>query len=138
MVNIQVCHEFFSEELLRSNPEKIFVFGDNLARQGRGGQAVIRFEPNAFGIATKRYPSLRDYAFFDDKEEEFAVVEDDLLRLLTIARSPSKPTIVFPAQGIGTGLANMRTRSPLLFKHLNKLLWEYFDFDNTQGQQNQG
>ena len=33
---------------LKNNPNKIFVFGDNLKRKGEGGQAIIRGEENAY------------------------------------------------------------------------------------------
>jgi len=37
---------------LRAHPDRIYLFGDNVARQGRGGQAKeMRGEPNALGIA---------------------------------------------------------------------------------------
>lgn len=55
-------------ELCRNNPAKIFVFGDNLAGTGMAGQH--RKQPNAFGIPTKRYPSMHDGSFFSDSECE--------------------------------------------------------------------
>ena len=42
---------------LQNNPEDVYIFGDNYARQGLCGQAkAMRGEPNALGIATKRTP----------------------------------------------------------------------------------
>ena len=42
---------------LRRNPNAVYIFGDNEARTGLGGQArEMRGEPNAMGIATKRSP----------------------------------------------------------------------------------
>ena len=44
-----------TREFVRNHPDFIFVFGDNLAKKGLGGQArEMRGEPNAVGIATKR------------------------------------------------------------------------------------
>lgn len=57
-MNIEIAHEPYTPELLRANREKIYVFGDNMKRYGKRGQAVIRDEPNAFGVATKRHPSM--------------------------------------------------------------------------------
>ena len=131
MVNVEVTKEMYTVELLRNNPDKIFVFGDNSVRKGKKGQAVVRDEPNAYGIATKTYPSLRYDAFFSDKDEEFKLVEEDLLELLRKAEAPNAPTVVFPYWGIGTGLANMKSRSPKLWEHLCSLLQEYFDFENN-------
>lgn len=58
--------KILSTQLVRAHPEKIYIYGDNLKAFGKGGQAVIRDEPNAFGIPTKRYPSWDEWAFFSD------------------------------------------------------------------------
>lgn len=42
----------------RSNKNSLFVYGDNDIKKGKKGQAIIRDEPNAIGIPTKKYPSL--------------------------------------------------------------------------------
>ena len=39
----------FSVEDCNNNPDKIYVFGDNLIHKGKGGQAIIRDCCNAFG-----------------------------------------------------------------------------------------
>src|SRR4249920_1405493 len=101
----EITEELYTSKLLRSSPEKIFVFGDNMKRYGKGGQAVIRGEPNAFGIATKRYPSRDDWAYFSDKADEMEFVLNDLRELYTLAK---ESVIVFPSSGIGTGLAKMQ------------------------------
>lgn len=67
-MNIEICTELYTPKLLRANPEKVFTFGDNMKAFGKGGQAIIRDEPNAFGIPTKRYPSKDNWAYFSDKE----------------------------------------------------------------------
>lgn len=53
----------------RRRPEVMFVFGDNEARRGTGGQAEeLRGEPNAVGVATKRYPSTDELAYWREDE----------------------------------------------------------------------
>ena len=111
--------------LLKANPSNIYVFGDNLIKRGKGGQAVIRGCTNAFGIPTKRLPARTPNAYFSDKENEFIAVDkalDDLMKYKIQGR-----TIIFPSQGLGTGLAQMATKSPKLFKHLNDLLNTHFN-----------
>lgn len=115
----------YSVALLREEPDKVFVFGDNLVRAGRGGQAVIRCEPNAFGVPTKRLPSMREDAFFGDRDDERAAVLDSLRRLYALGRGC---VIVFPAAGLGTGLAQMPSRSPRLYKEMTHLLEAHFGF----------
>ena len=109
------------------NQEKIFVFGDNMVRKGKGGQAVIRDCPNAFGIATKRYPSMNEDAFFSDQPDEFDVVMNDLRQLYKLSKSH---TIVFPVGGIGTGLAQMEKRSFAIWSKMCWILKDYFGYVN--------
>ncbi len=48
---------FWSSKDCRQHREYLFVYGDNDQRKGVGGQAVIRNEPNASGISTKKQPN---------------------------------------------------------------------------------
>jgi len=110
---------------VRTNKDKIFVFGDNLIGQGKGGQAIIRDEKNAFGIPTKRLPSMSEEAFFSDKEDERKAVLSKLRELYKLSKSGIE--IVFPKDGLGTGLAEMHIRSPKLFKEMNDIIFEYWN-----------
>jgi len=95
---------------LKANRDVLYVFGDNLDRQGYGGQAAeIRGEPNAFGIATKRgighgFPD--DY-FFDTQEDAQVHVDNDFANLLKEYREGKYKMIVWPLEGIGTGLSRL-------------------------------
>lgn len=126
-MNIEICTEKYTSKLLYENQEKIFVFGDNMVRKGKGGQAVIRDCPNAFGIATKRYPSMNEDAFFSDQPDEFDVVMNDLRQLYKLSKSH---TIVFPVGGIGTGLAQMEKRSFAIWSKMCWILKDYFGYVN--------
>ena len=90
---------------LREMPETLVVFGDNLLETGKGGQAIVRDEPNAFGIPTKRAPKRTDDAYFSDKPDEIEAVLDALETL-------RGRDFVLPEAGIGTGLAQLQQRSP--------------------------
>jgi len=125
----EVCKEAYTIQLLRQHPDKIFVFGDNMKRYGKGGQAIIRDEPNAFGIATKRYPSKDEWAYFNDKTDEKNCVRDDLRALYRLGENG---VIVFPFYGIGTGLAKLETKSPEIWEYLCRVLLEHFGFDNVK------
>lgn len=129
-MNIEITTELYTKDLLRQHPDKIFVFGCNMKRYGKGGQAVIRDEPNAFGIATKRYPSREEWAYFSDKEDEKEFVLRDLRNLYKLAQHK---IIVFPAAGVGTGLAEMEKRSPMVWKTMCEVLLKHFGFDNKLG-----
>jgi hypothetical protein len=83
---------------VRANPNKLFLFGDNLERKGFGGQAAaMRGEPNAIGVPTKKKPSHFPDAYFTDSEFEqnkFAI--DIAFVTLTKAISDSITAIVIP------------------------------------------
>ena len=115
-----------SIKLCRENPNDIFVFGDNLIGEGKGGQAIIRDEPNAFGIPTKRLPSMRPNAFFGDRRDEASSLFALLNILAELKNTNGNGRIVFPSAGLGTGLAKMEEKSPKLYKAMNEFIKENF------------
>lgn len=123
-VKIEVVSRY-DVALLKSAPDKVFVFGDNLIRRGTAGQAVIRHEPNAFGVPTKRLPSMAANAFFSDQSDEREAVITALRDLYALGRSR---IIVFPSSGLGTGLAQMSHRSPSIYEEMTRVLKEHFGF----------
>jgi hypothetical protein len=125
---IEYC-KILSPPMCRRYPGKIWVFGDNLKKYGKGGQAIIRDEPNSFGIPTKRYPSWDDWAFFSDQPDEIEAVKE-LLRLLY--KLAQNKVIVFPEDGIGTGRAKMKEKSPIAYEMMCGILWEHFGIVNGE------
>lgn len=100
--------------------EKLFVFGDNLERRGLKGQAeAMRGEPNAVGIVTKARPAREDSDYLTDDRDDQKCAKawaPDFARLT--AHLESGGTIVWPADGVGTGLAGMKERAPMLWEDL--------------------
>ena len=109
---------------MRANRDRIFLFGDNLVGQGFGGQAAaMRGEPNCVGIPTKKFPSSRDDAFFTDLEfEQNKAAIDYAFDVLFHKISKAEQIIVIPADGLGTGRAQLESRAPLTFAYLQKCL----------------
>ena len=110
---------YITREMLRAEPEKLFVFGDNLQRRGFGGQAKeMRGEPNAIGIPTKRHPTMKEGAFFTDSVLPYWIEScgRDFIKLLSF-----EGTIVWPQTGIGTGLAQLKERAPLIWRVIERL-----------------
>jgi len=102
--------------MLRDEPDKLFVFGDNLIRSGYGGQAKhMRGEPNAVGIPTKRFPSMQSNAFLYDQnfDEWLLTATPDYLRL-----NQYDGIIIWPLDGIGSGLARLEETSPKIWKQI--------------------
>lgn len=100
---------------LRANPDNLYVFGDNEARVGLGGQArEMRGEPNAVGIATLRAPGI--YWSEDRHEHQCQVIDRDVAPLYAALRQGR--TVVFPLDSVGTGLADLERQAPSTFAYL--------------------
>ena len=126
MVEVIVQEDWYSISQSRENPKTLYVFGDNTRQLGCGGQAQIRYEPNSFGIPTKRLPSMDDDAFFSDQVAELLKMEQAISDLLVVLASGKYTKVVFPADGLGTGLSELPIRSPLAYHYLNDRLYECF------------
>lgn len=117
----------YYESDLDMNPEAYYVFGDNDMRDGRGGQAkVCRGRQNAFGVRTKKAPGRSESAYYTDDEyhenvrkigEDFRYIEQELQR---------GRIVVFPTEGMGTGLAQLRTRAPRRFCTSKRRRWSWW------------
>lgn len=105
----------YTRAMIQSRPDTLFLFGDNMAGIGRGGQArECRDEPNAVGVPTKWYPSMLPHSFFREIDaDNFRVVARiDSAFDRAEAHLRAGGTVVLPADGIGTGLAELPTRAP--------------------------
>lgn len=123
MPRLIVQTEWFTKEDIQANPDKIYVFGDNEQRQGTGGQAkACRGEPNIIGIRTKRYPGTNANAYWTDETfiENKKMVDEDFRKVQLAILMGN--TVVFPADGFGTGLANLKENAPLTLHYIQK--WE--------------
>jgi predicted NAD-dependent protein-ADP-ribosyltransferase YbiA (DUF1768 family) len=107
----------YSVEDLRNNPDKIYIFGDNTEGWGKGGQAIVRDESNAFGISTKDSPTQ----FMSDNnfEANKAKIDADIAAI----KADGRP-IVFPEDGIGTGRADLKNKAPKTWNYLEEQINE--------------
>lgn len=119
---IKQTHKFLTVERCRAHPSTYYIFGDNLERKGTKGQAIIRGEPNAIGIATKVKPAMDDGAFFSDKHFDVNCTEIQH----DFAKIPSGARVIVHI-GIGAGRAQMPMRAPKTYAFLCELL----GMDNT-------
>lgn len=120
-VPIETVHRY-TVAMLRERPEALFVFGDNLCRRGRKGQAAVcRDEPNAVGLPTKRLPSMQAGAFFRDADfaEVKPVIDRECLKLVAHLRGGG--TVVLPEDGIGTGYADLPRRAPRIHAYIGRV-----------------
>lgn len=108
---------WITRDMVRAEPEKTFVFGDNACRVGLGGQAAaMRGEPNAMGVATLYAPGV----FYDASPKALWIVTADLAAVAG-ALSNGR-TVIAPRDGLGTGLARLKEFRP----DLNNLIVSFF------------
>lgn len=113
---------------LKNNPKLTYVFGDNLSRVGFGGQAKeMRGEPNAFGIATKK----STYECFNESDEDFALAKKEFYeKFLELKKILDYGLIiVWPEDGIGTGLADLPRKAPRIWRLLNTEIFSLEQYD---------
>ena len=125
-----IKQKWIMREDLQNNPDFTYVFGDNLRRQGMGGQAKeMRNEPNAVGVATKKSPSNDPTAFFTDDEFNLNCITilNDFSPV--IKKIMDGGVIVIPADGLGTGLSALEEHAPRTNKALNDILSYIIELD---------
>jgi len=129
----QITDKKYTAGLLRAEPDALFVFGDNMQRTGKGGQAIIRDEPNAIGVPTKHAPNKISASYFgrpENEQEEKAAIDAAFDKILEAVKSGKR--VYFPAGGLGTGLAEMDKRAPALLAHINNRIQEILNFDTPE------
>jgi hypothetical protein len=105
--------------LLQQRPDALFVFGDNMARFGFGGQAnACRGQPNAVGVPTKWKPSMWNESFF--KDEDFQKVKPSIDEAFGKLEEHLRDggVVILPSGGIGTGLAELPKRAPAIHLYI--------------------
>ena len=117
-----IFEKWLKRDRIQANPDRLYLFGDNVARKGiaRGaGQASeCRGEPNAIGVRTKEAPSMGAWALWTDAQFErcAAMIDEDLERAFEHVRRGG--TVVCPEAGLGTDRARLPTNAPRIFEHL--------------------
>lgn len=111
-----VYQKLISRHDVLSHPGQLYLFGDNAEGKGMRGQAaVMRGALNARGIPTKMKPSGDEDAFFSDSD--LLAWRLVLAQLYNVARDlEGGKIIVVPADGLGTGFAQLPQRAPRLYK----------------------
>lgn len=124
-----VRQHIFTPSDCQKNSRSMYVFGDNEAKKGKGGQAVIRGESNAFGIPTlKASGSYYDDINLQSNKNAISKSIDAILHELYI--DDKYDTIVFPTDGVGTGLASLSKKAPLTYAYLVKRIKNILRIDN--------
>ncbi len=108
---------------LELNPHVLYVFGDNDQQVGRGGQAKeCRGEPNAFGIPTKKGPGTSPDCYYTDEEYDANIKKIEFCFKVLEQEIESGTVVVWPTEGIGTGLAGLKENAPRTLKYIEDRL----------------
>jgi len=126
-----IFQKWISRSDLMDNPDKIYVFGDNNKRYGLGGQAKeMRGELNAFGIPTKWAPLTSDDAYFSDAQYDVVAKIFDFHFKKLKSHIENGTSVVFPTDGLGTGLSQLPQRAPKINELLQNLISDLEQFAN--------
>ncbi|UTU07893.1 hypothetical protein CcrC1_gp207c [Caulobacter phage C1] len=113
-----IFQKHIKREDARRNPFVLYVFGDNVARKGFGGQAAeLRGEPNAVGVRTKYTPGEMYFVEAPlETEAQKKMIDEDMRRLFKHVQQGG--IVVWPSAGIGTNRARMAITAPTTFEYL--------------------
>ena len=117
---IQLFPKFWSIEDTNTFSNYIFIYGDNDKHIGCKGQAIIRYQKNAYGIPTKKYPAYTIQSYYTDDEYELNVkkIDQSIDIILDVLKDSTYIGIFLPQDGLGTGLADLPHKAPLTYKYL--------------------
>lgn len=121
----KIYEELYTVEAVEAEPDAIFIFGDNLAQWGRGGQAIIRDCPNVLGIPTKEAPFtyMNERSFLAGEYTEAFAQSFTVIRLLL----QNGTTVYWPKDGVGTGLAKLKEKAPSALKFIDQEVQKLFE-----------
>ena len=122
---VEIFEGYWTRKQVAAQTDKVFLFGDNTNDRVNthyipsATQAVIRELPNAIGIDTKKNRGTTESSYFTDADFDTFKIQVD--NAIAQAKASGK-TIVIPADGIGTGKAQLKERAPKLYKYLQDSL----------------
>lgn len=123
MSKVKFVNYIIRRKDVQDNPDVLYLFGDNTARKGLGGQAKeMRGEPNTCGICTKRYPSNEEYAFMSDEyfTKNQIIISSDINRAIDMFFKEMYTCIIIPP--LGVGLAKLPEKAPKTYEWLQSEL----------------
>lgn len=104
--------------MVAENRQFLFVFGGNDIGEGKKGQAVINGQPNAMPIPTKKLPSAQPEAFYHDGDLRKNKEKIRKAFEMVDSQAHKYKALVFPKDGLGTGLAQLPSKAPLTYQFL--------------------
>ena len=139
--SIRIHKGFWTRDEVAKDVDSVYVFGDNSSDAitkyvPNSTQACIRGLNNAVGLPTKLTGFTDSKAYMNDSLLSiFRIMVDTTILHLKNHERLGK-TIVFPADGLGTGKAKLKEKAPKCWEYLCKRSKEEFNYDNRQDQNN--
>ena len=131
-MKVTIYKGYWTVAAAKKNKSYMFIYGDNNVGFGHGGQAIIRSEPNAFGIPTKKYPDNDPTSFYTDDEYEDNVknISNAMLKIIKVLTDKKNKFegIILPENGLGTGLANLPNKAPKTYDYLKRTMKDFIKF----------
>lgn len=124
---------------VRRERNTIFVFGDNMTRQGLGGQArEMRGEFNAIGIPTKWRPGRMQSDYFKDSDWDYIGIRISIQAAFKALESYLSAgfNVIIPADGLGTGLSELPLRAPKIHSEIERMIAKLENQFGTEEGQN--
>lgn len=132
-MKIEIFNGLFTIEDVKNNPDKLYIFEENIAKVGTSLQTSCRNLPNTHGLRVRKGPGTKTAAFFTDLEfinNKKSIIED----VVNIKyKSLCYKSIVFSSFGYGTGIV-LENRCSNTWNFLQNVLRFNFDFDNKTGK----
>jgi len=129
-MEIKIFKGYWTINDVKKMSDYLFVFGDNDIKLGKGGQAIIRDEPNTIGIPTKKYPNNKSNSFYYDTEYEQNIIKIDRAINNIIKKSQNYKGIVLPEDGFGTGLSKLHINAPKTLAYINQQIEQLKQLNN--------
>lgn len=115
--SVEITKENYTIKEVQQNPNTAYVFTENnysiknFPNKNGGGSALIRPEPNAYAIVTKKkYDyNTKENVDYTDTYENFTEFTEINTKLIKELKNSGKSKIIFP-QGFATDKAKMPTR----------------------------
>ena len=135
-IPIDEATENWTRDSVKADPNRLYLFGDNLLGWGTQGQAVIRSSrkdpiPNVHGIPTKRSPYGKKSDYKDPEGNSAFMSDDDLennKRSIDAAfdaiHDKGYERVVISKDGLGTGLSQLKEKAPQTFAYIQQKLEE--------------
>lgn len=112
-------NKIIKKDKVKSNPDVLYLFGDNDIRKGLGGQAKeMRYESNCIGVSTKKIPSndLKSFKYDTEYLENCIIILDDMNKVKKELITGKYKALVIPQ--IGVGLAKLPINAPRTYQFL--------------------